>query len=214
MQNLVTSIDPKTGKKNIDPKLEPVANESEYICPNMNGARNWPATSYDPQTHILYVPMAEVCMDYTWVPRDPAETAAGGLDIRSKLRTRPDSDGKMGRLDAVNLETKKIVWMNRQRAPFASAMLSTAGGLLFSGAQNRDFSALDAATGKPLWHAGLNATPSSYPIAYAAGGKEYIAVVSGGGSPLDAGDTSLAPELANPPGGNTLWIFALPNADK
>jgi alcohol dehydrogenase (cytochrome c) len=212
MQNLVTSIDPKTGKKNIDPKLEPVANESEYICPNMNGARNWPASSYDPQTHILYVPMAEVCMDYTWAPRDPAETAAGGLDIRSKLRTRPDSDGKMGRLDAVNLETKKIVWMDRQRAPFASAMLSTAGGLLFSGAQNRDFTALDAATGKPLWHAGLNATPSSYPIAYSAGGKEYIAVVSGGGSPLDAGDTSLAPELANPPGGTTLWIFALPSA--
>jgi alcohol dehydrogenase (cytochrome c) len=212
MQNLVTSIDPKTGKKNIDPKLEPVANQAEYICPNMNGARNWPATSYDPQTHILYVPMAEVCMDYTWVPGTPAQTAAGGLDIRSKLRTRPDSDGKMGRLDAVNLETKKIVWMDRQRAPFASAMLATAGGLVFSGAQNRNFSALDASTGKALWHAGLNATPSSYPIAYAVGGREYIAVVSGGGSPLDAGDTSLAPELANPPGGNTLWIFALPSS--
>jgi alcohol dehydrogenase (cytochrome c) len=212
MQNLVTSIDPTTGKKTIDPKLEPVANKPEFICPTSNGARNWPATSYDPQTHILYVPMAEACMDYTWVPRDPAQTAAGGLDIRFNLRVRPNSDGKMGRLDAVNLETKKIVWMKRQRAPFASAMLSTAGGVLFSGSQNRDFSALDAATGKVLWHAGLNATPSSYPIAYAAGGKEYIAVVSGGGSPLDAGDTSLAPELANPPGGNTLWIFALPSA--
>jgi alcohol dehydrogenase (cytochrome c) len=212
MQNLVTSIDPKTGKKNIDPKLEPVANKPEFVCPTSNGARNWPATSYDPQTHILYVPMAEACMDYTWVPRSPAETAAGGLDIRFNLRVRPDSDGKMGRLDAVNLETKKIVWMDRQRAPFASAILATAGGLLFSGAQNRDFTALDAATGKPLWHAGLNATPSSYPIAYSAGGREYIAVVSGGGSPLDAGDTSLAPELANPPGGTTLWIFALPSS--
>ena len=210
MQNLVISIDPKTGKKIIDPKLEPVANKTVYICPNMNGARNWPATSYNPVTHILYVGMAEVCMDYTWAPRDAAQTAGGGLDIRGTLRTRPDSDGKMGRIDAVNLETRKIVWMDRQRAPIASAMLATAGGLVFSGAQNREFTARDAANGKTLWQAGLNATPSSYPISYEAGGKQYIAVVSGGGSPLDAGDTSLAPELANPAGGTTLWIFALP----
>lgn len=212
MQNLVRSIDPKTGRKIIDPQFEPVANKTVYICPNANGARNWPASSYDPATHILYVGLAEVCMDYTWTPRDAAQTAAGGLDIRFNLRTRPNSDGKMGRIDAVNLETKKIVWMDRQRAPIASAMLATAGGLLFSGAQNRDFTARDAATGKILWQTGLNAAPSSYPITYAIGGKEYVAVVSGGGGPLDAGNTSLAPELDNPAGGTTLWIFALPNA--
>jgi PQQ-dependent dehydrogenase (methanol/ethanol family) len=213
MQNLVGSIDPKTGKKIINPKFEPVANKPEYICPNANGARNWPATSYDPATHILYVGLAEVCMDYTWTPGDAAQTAAGGLDIRFTLRTRPDSDGKMGRIDAVNLETKKIVWMDRQRAPIASAMLATAGGLVFAGSQNREFTAYDATTGKALWQVGLNATPSSYPITYAVDGKQYIAVVSGGGGPLDAGDHSLAPEIDNPPGGTTLWIFKLPDAN-
>lgn len=212
MQNLVQSIDPKTGKKIIDPKFEPVANKTVYICPNANGARNWPASSYNPVTHILYVGLAEVCMDYTWAPRDAAQTAAGGLDIRFNLRTRPDSDGKMGRIDAVNLETKKIVWMDRQRAPIASAMLATAGGVVFSGAQNREFTARDAATGKILWQTGLNAAPSSYPITYAVNGKEYVAVVSGGGGPLDAGNTSLAPEFDNPAGGTTLWIFALPDS--
>ena len=48
----------------------------------------------------LYVPLAESCMDYTWVPGDPAQTAVGGLDIRFTLRLRPDTDGKslvMGR---------------------------------------------------------------------------------------------------------------------
>lgn len=212
MQNLVTSIDPKTGKKTIDPKLEPEANKTEFVCPDANGARNWPATSYDPASHILYVALAENCMDYTWVPRDAAETAAGGLDIRYKLRLRPDSDGKMGRIDAVNLETKKIVWMDRQRAPIASAMLSTAGGLVFAGSQNREFTAYDAATGKALWEAGLNAVPSSYPISYAVGGQQYVAVVSGGGGPLAASGSSLAPEFDNPSGGTTLWIFKLPDA--
>jgi len=214
LQTLVSSIDPATGKKIINPAFEPVANKTEFICPNSNGARNWPATSYNPNTHILYVPIAESCMDYTWVPGTPAETAAGGLDIRFTLRTRPHTDGKMGRLDAVNLETRKIVWMNRQRAPIASAMLTTAGGLLFSGSQNREFTAYDASTGKSLWQAGLNATPSSYPITYSIHGKQYVAVVSGGGGPLDAGDHSLAPEFEDPAGGTTLWIFALPASGK
>ena len=56
LQTLVTAIDPKTGKKIIDPKLEPAANKTDFICPDANGARNWPATSYDPGTRILYVP--------------------------------------------------------------------------------------------------------------------------------------------------------------
>jgi alcohol dehydrogenase (cytochrome c) len=212
LQTLVRAIDPKTGKKIIDPALEPQANKTQFICPDANGARNWPATSYDPGTRILYVPLAESCMDYTWVPGDPAQTAAGGLDIRFTLRLRPDSDGKMGRIEAVNLETQKVVWTDRQRAPIASAMLATAGGLVFSGAQNREFTAYDAATGKPLWKVGLNATPSSYPITYGVDGKQYVAVVSGGGGPLDASGASLAPEFENPTGGTTLWIFNLPDA--
>jgi alcohol dehydrogenase (cytochrome c) len=213
LQTLVSAIDPQTGKKMINPTFEPRANKTEFICPDANGARNWPATSYDPGTHILYVPLAESCMDYTWVPGDPAQTAAGGLDIRFTLRLRPDSDGKYGRLEAINLLTKEVVWMDRQRAPIASAMLATAGGLVFSGAQNRQFTAYDTATGKALWEVGLNATPSSYPITYSVDGKQYVAVVSGGGGPLDASGASLAPEFDNPAGGTTLWIFKLPDAD-
>ena len=212
LQNLVSAIDPKTGKKIINPAFEPKANKTDFICPNANGARNWPGTSYDSATHILYVPIAESCMDYTWVPNDAAQTAAGGLDIRFTMRLRPNTDGKMGRIEAVNLETKKVVWMDRQRAPIASAMLATAGGLLFGGAQDRQFTAYDAETGKTLWQVGLNATPSSSPVTYSANGKQYVAVVSGGGGPLDAGGHSLAPEFDNPAGGTTLWIFKLPDA--
>jgi hypothetical protein len=50
-------------------------------------------------------------------------------------------------------------------------------------------------------------------VTYSVGGTQYIAVVSGGGGPLDAGGHSLAPELDNPAGGTTLWIFKLPSAN-
>ena len=51
-------------------------------------------------------------------------------------------------------------------------------------------------------------------MTYSVDGKQYIAVVSGGGGPLDAGGGSLAPELDNPAGGTTLWIFRLPDANE
>ena len=107
LQSLVSAIDPKTGKKIINPALEPEANVTKHFCPHSGGGRNWPATSYDPETKILYVPLYESCQDFTWVPRDSAKTAEGGSDMHFVLHPRPDSDGKMGRIEAINLQTKK-----------------------------------------------------------------------------------------------------------
>ena len=53
-------------------------------------------------------------------------------------------------------------------------VLSTAGGLVFGGGMDGDFMALDAATGKPLWHVYLGGANASGPISYAVNGKEYI----------------------------------------
>ncbi len=82
LQNLVTAIDPVTGHKTTDPALEPEAGKTWIVCPSTTGARSWPATSLDPTTHIVYVPMTESCMQYSFTPRTPAEVAAGGVDIR------------------------------------------------------------------------------------------------------------------------------------
>ena len=61
-------------------------------------------------------------------------------------------------------------------------MLTTGGGLVFSGGTNdRKFHAFDAATGKLLWefptNSGIIAPPSSFTV----DGKQYIAVQSGWG---------------------------------
>ena len=93
-------------------------------------------------------------------------------------------------------------------------MLATAGGLVFSGSRDREFSAYDAATGKILWQTGLNAVPSSSPVTYSTNGHQYVAVVAGGGGSLDAGEALLTPEIDNPVGGTTLWIFELSHADE
>jgi alcohol dehydrogenase (cytochrome c) len=210
VQNVVASIDPKTGKKNIQPALAPLAGRVDIICPASAGARSWPTTAFDPSTGYLYVPLLDNnCMDYSWTERDAAKIAAGGLDVRLGGRPKPDNDGNFGRIEAIDLKTKQVVWSQRQRAPIASSLLVSAGGLVFSGARDRRFRAYDAENGKVLWQVGLNASPSSSPAAYSVDGAEYIVVVAGGGGAFDAGSRSLTPEIIDPPAGTTLWVFKL-----
>ncbi len=212
LQNLVSRVDPKTGRKIVNPALRPEADKTKLVCPHPGGARSWPATSYDPMTKILYVPLEESCMEFTWRPRGAAETAAGGSDLDWVLIPRPDSDGKFGRVMAINLETRKVVWTTRQRAPMSSSILTTAGGLAFVGSRDRMFRALDAASGKTLWNIRLDAQPSSTPVSYSVGGRQYIAVVAGGGGAHDVTWPVLTPEINDPSGGNVLWVFEVPDA--
>jgi alcohol dehydrogenase (cytochrome c) len=211
VQNLVASIDPWTGRKIIKPELEPQAGRTDLICPVASGARNWPTTAFDPATGYLYVPLAaNYCMDYNWEARDAAQVAAGGDDLRLRGRPKPGNDGNFGRIDAINLETRQVVWSHPQRAPIASSLLTSAGGLLFSGARDRQFRAFDSANGKTLWQMRLNASPSSSPATYSVDGRQYVAVVAGGGGAFDSGTRSLTPEIVDPPAGTTLWVFTLP----
>lgn len=210
LQTLVRSIDPKTGRKIIDPEFTPAANQTKLICPHPGGARSWPATSYDPASGLLYVPLVESCMQFTWRPRSPAETAAGGSDMHWVLVPRPDSDGKFGRLEAIDLASGKVAWIRRRRAPETASVLTTAGGVVFDGARDRQFIASDSATGRTLWETRLNAVPSSTPITFTAKGRQFVAVVAGGGGAHEITWPILTPEIDNPTDATTLWVFALP----
>jgi alcohol dehydrogenase (cytochrome c) len=210
LQNVVASIDPKTGKKIIEPALEPQPGRIDIVCPASTGARSWPTTAIDPTSNTLFVPILDNdCMDYSWVERDAQKIAAGGLDVRLGARPKPGNDGNFGRIEAIDLKTRQVVWSKRQRAPIASSLLASAGGLVFSGARDRRFRAYDAATGAVLWQSVLNASPSSSPASYGVDGVQYVAVVAGGGGAFDAGSRSLTPEIVDPPAGTTLWVFKL-----
>jgi alcohol dehydrogenase (cytochrome c) len=202
LQNLVTAIDPVTGRKTTDPMLEPSGDQTRVICPFPVGVRSWPATSYDAATKTLFVPMSESCMDYVWKPGE-------GWDIIYSIRPRPDSDGKFGRIAAINLETGQTVWQQRYRASHAGAALATAGGVLFEGSRDRWFRASNSATGEPLWKIRLDMLPNAFPITYARNGAQYVSVTTGGGSPVDVVWQTITPEIYSPAGATTLWVFKL-----
>jgi alcohol dehydrogenase (cytochrome c) len=209
LQNLVTSIDPKTGAKTTDPNLLPGDGQTKMICPHVSGGRGWMPTSYQPATKILYVPIVEACMDL--VPVAEGERGSLSTGVRWTVRPRPGSDGQYGRLQALNLETKKTAWVERQRAPLTTGTLVTAGGVVFVGSLDRMFLAYDAETGAQIWKTRLNDVPSSAPIGYSANGQEYVAVVVGPGGYQSNSYDALVPEIQNPPDhGAALWVFEVP----
>jgi alcohol dehydrogenase (cytochrome c) len=209
VQNVITSVDPKTGAKRIDASLTPGNDRTVMTCPHAGGSKNWLPDSYNPDSHVLFVSLVEACMDL--LPVAPGGRGSLSTGVRWALRPRPDSDGKYGRVHAIDIQTKKTLWMARQRAPMSTGVLATAGGVVFAGAIDRGFSAYDDATGRELWHTRLNDVPSSAPITYLVNGRQYIALVTGNGGAQAATFPALVPEIKNPPDrGATLWVFELP----
>ncbi|MGD0956951.1 MAG: PQQ-binding-like beta-propeller repeat protein [Candidatus Acidiferrales bacterium] len=209
IQNVVASIDPKTGEKTLNPEVIVGDGKPHTICPHPGGGRNWIATSYNAATKILYVPMVESCMDLIPAPAGERGNLTSGVNWF--IRPRPDSDGNYGRLEAFNLETKKVAWIDRQRAPQSTGVLATAGGVVFAGSLDRYLKAYDDTTGAVLWQVRMNDVPSSCPITYSVNGKQYVAVVVGNGGAQTATFPVLVPEIQNPPDrGAAVWVFELP----
>jgi alcohol dehydrogenase (cytochrome c) len=52
---------------------------------------------------------------------------------------------------------------------------------VFTGDSEGNFIALDAKTGKALWHFQMGGAVYAAPMAYAIDGKEYIAIAAGSG---------------------------------
>jgi alcohol dehydrogenase (cytochrome c) len=209
LTNLVTSIDPKTGAKTTKPELVPGDGQVKMVCPHAAVAKNWLPASYSPASRTLFVPLVEACMDLFPVPGGGRGGLSTGVNLG--VRPRPDSDGNYGRLQAINLETRKTLWTTRHRAPITTGTLSTAGGVVFAGALDRYLRAYDASTGKVLWETRLNDASSAVPISYAVNGKQYIAIVAGRGGFHYASYAPLVPEMTPPPDrGSSLWVFELP----
>ena len=152
----------------------------KLVCPHGAGVKNYLPAAYNPTSKVVFAPLTEACMDVFPIPGGEGRGALSS-GVNWGIRPRPDSDGKYGRVQAINLETRKTVWTTRDRAPQTSGVLATAGGVVFAGAFDRFIRAYDDANGKVLWETRLNDVSSSTPITYSVDGKQYIAVVTGQG---------------------------------
>ena len=210
LQNIVSAIDPVTGQKRVNTNLYPGDGKIKLVCPHGAGAKNYLPASWNQQSGILVMPLNEACMDVFPVPGGGSVSALSS-GVNWGIRPRPDSDGKYGRLQALDMATRKPLWTVRQHAPVSSGVLTTAGGLALAATYDRVFHVYDSATGNELWQSRLNDVSSSSPISFAVDGKQYIALVVGEGGFHARSFAPLVPELRSPSNrGATVWVFALP----
>ncbi len=212
IQNVIASIDPKTGEKTLTPEGVVGDGKPHTICPHPGGGREWIAGSYNPDSRIVYTEMTETCMDMIPAPADQRGNLSSGYNW--SIRMRPDDkDGNLGRIEAFNLQTGKALWIDHHRAPDTTCTLDTAGGVVFEGSFDRFLHAYDDATGAELWKIRMNDVPDSCPITFSVGGKEYLGVVVGSGGAITQTFPALVPEIQNPPDhGAAIWVFELPDA--
>jgi PQQ-dependent dehydrogenase (methanol/ethanol family) len=149
------------------------------ICPTAPGGKDWQPSAYSPRTGLMYVPHNHLCMDWESVQ---ANYISGTPYVGANVRMYP-KDGWGGEFSAWDPVQAKAVWTLRDRFPFWSGALATAGDVVFFGTMDGWFKAVDARSGKELWKFHCGSGVIGQPVSYRSplDGKQHIAVLSGVG---------------------------------
>ena len=212
-QNVISSIDGATGavSENSEVVFGSLGQEV-FVCPTWNGGKDWEAGAYSPLTNTMYMPLRNTCARMmatrTFSDTEPERTESRSetYSIAYRHQLAPGTDN-VGTIRAISAETGKTTWLYEQRTATMS-LVTTGGGLLFGGDVNGRFRAFDQETGEVLWEINLGSPVSGFPISYAVGGRQYVAVSTGIGG-TSTHFTGLTPEI-RPSAGNNLFVFALP----
>lgn len=156
--------------------LEP-SDQGTEICPSMIGATNWFSPSYNPATHLFYFIAFEECGIFH---RKPEKFSEGRAYYATGVKRVPGGPREKILL-AYNLNTGGFEWRYHLVGDGGSSAgtVATAGGLVFFGDDAESFEAVEAKTGKPLWHFTTGQRFHASPMTYAVLGKQYVAIASG-----------------------------------
>ena len=216
-QNVISHIDGATGAVSENAEVVFTALGQEvFTCPTWNGGKDWEAGAYSPLTNTMYMPLRNTCARMMATTTFPEDTPVARTESRSttyaiayRHQLAPGTENA-GTVRAISAETGETIWLFEQRAATMS-LVATGGGLVFGGDVNGRFRAFDQDTGEVLWEINIGSPVTGFPISYAVGGRQYVAVSTGSGGTASH-FMGLTPEL-RPSSGNNLFVFALPDRD-
>ena len=224
--NSSKGVDLRTGRLQINEEKSPKMGQvTRDICPTASGAKDWEPSSWSPRTGLVYIPHANLCMD--WL-NTQANYISGTPYVGAQVVMKPGPGGNRGAFTAWDPIRRKIAWEVKEDLPVWSGAVATAGDLVFYGTMDGWFKAVDARTGQLKWQFKTGSGIIGQPVVYKGpDGHEYIAVLSGVGGwsgaivsgNLDPHDKTAALGFVgamadlkqkSTPGG-TLYVFALPH---
>jgi len=192
--NPVESADGKKGK-------------SIFAIPSFLGGKNWMPMAYSQNTNHFYIPSNEWGMDL-W--NEPVTYKKGAAYMGAGFTIKPIFDDYIGSLKAMDPVSGEVKWEYKNKAPLWGGVLTTAGGLVFTGTPEGHLKAFDDETGEELWKFQTGTGIVSSPITWEQDGEQYVAIVTGWGGavPLWGGEVAKVVNYLNQ--GGSVWVFKIP----
>jgi acido-empty-quinoprotein group A len=135
------------------------------VSPGSDGATNWMAPSYDPQTGLFFLSARRLWSVFYMTTDGKAEGWAG----------RDRNLWAESVLEGIDTKTGEIRWTHEiGEGENVSGMLTTAGKLLFAQDNSDNLMALDPGTGKTLWHVNVGGRMATSPMTYELDGRQYL----------------------------------------
>jgi quinohemoprotein ethanol dehydrogenase len=213
--NWASAVDMKTGR----PAETPAADwfsQPRNVYPSWAGGHTWNPMSYDPVTHLVYIPVLDV--PSVWVDllhNDAAVKFLDGFftvngivpddaydagDLRHLFGPLPDKQAlqterpeKLVReiIRAWDPVAGKVVWEHETSSGtrgYDGGVMSTAGNLVFQGRGSGELWVYAADTGKVLKVLQTGSHLMAAPMTYAVNGEQFVAVQAGyGGAAITVG---------------------------
>jgi alcohol dehydrogenase (cytochrome c) len=208
--NWTNGIDQETGKPlDYDTKKDVQvysgqisAKRARKLCPSLSGGNNfWPA-SYSRRTGLLYVATSmSSCVDVA--PDVKLATVAG--DWKGGFRDVARIESEVVAVDPLSGELRRKRHSIYQDN---SGVVSTAGGIIFTGYTNGTFAAFDDSTLEELWKINVGIGFAAPPMTFEANGRQYVAILAGLSRAARIRN-NLAPELRDMRNQTMLFVFGL-----
>ena len=181
--------------------------EVAFAVPSFLGGKNWQPMAYSQRTGLFYVPANEWGMDI-W--NEPITYKKGAAYLGAGFTIKPLFESHIGALKAIDPMTGEIKWEFQNDAPLWGGVMTTAGGLVFTGTPEGHFKAFDDETGEELWSFQTGSGIVGQPVTWDMDGEQYVAVISGWGGavPLWGGEVAKKVNYLNQ--GGLLWVFKVP----
>jgi alcohol dehydrogenase (cytochrome c) len=199
--NWTDGLDPKTGKpieydpnalvqlyKPYDKYGNRIHGLREFpdfmVCPTLVGGLRWQPPAYNPVKQIAYGAGAEGCSVLKVVPEEHVvgEYFIGGQFNNDDLVNPAPTYGS---ITAMDVQSHQIVAKRILEYQSRSGVLATAGGLVFAATDDGILRAFDDESLEELWTFSTGILIKGPFISYAHGGKQYLAIMAGGGDTED-----------------------------
>jgi len=175
--------------------------------PAFLGGKNWMPMAYSQDTELFYVPSNEWEMDI-W--NEPTSYKKGAAYLGAGFTIKSVNEDYIGVLKAIDPKTGETVWRYNNYSPLWGGVLTTGGGLVWTGNPEGYLMAFDDKTGEVVHKFQTGSGIVGSPVTWEMDGEQYISVLSGWGGAVPLWGGEVAKRVKHFNQGGTVWTFKLP----